>query len=194
VPLLNWYSLVPFGKEKTLIIVPVSEAVANNVPSLFNAMHDKGARCASTTLSASNFKVSNIRTSPVVGGTKLEGGGACEGRLSPVSSLALGRGYARKQFSEDGASAQIALGFGEVAIVYSRVMFEISYRYISSSKTTANRFRLSRTARTAEGNVSSQMIEDLCKDVSTRTISDIEAAEVILGLLYHRTTLPLCFE
>jgi len=28
----------------------------------------------------------------VVGGTKFEGGGACDGRLSPVSSLALGKG------------------------------------------------------------------------------------------------------
>ena len=39
-------------------------------------------------------------------------------------------------------------------------MFEISYKYISSSSTTASRFLLSRTARTAEGNVSSQIIED----------------------------------
>jgi hypothetical protein len=51
------------------MIVPVSEAVASRVPSLFRAIQDNGARCASTTFKASNFKVSNIKTSPVVGAT-----------------------------------------------------------------------------------------------------------------------------
>lgn len=83
---------MPLGRENTLIIVPVSEAVASSVPSLFSAIHDSGARCASTTFSASSLIVSKIKTSPVVGGTKFEGGGACEGRLSPASSLALGKG------------------------------------------------------------------------------------------------------
>lgn len=41
-PLLNWYSFCASGIEKTRIIVPFSDAVANSVPSLFNAMHDKG--------------------------------------------------------------------------------------------------------------------------------------------------------
>lgn len=58
------------------MMVPVSEAVASNVPSLFSAIHESGARCASTTFKASNFMVSNIRTAPVVGGTKFEDGGA----------------------------------------------------------------------------------------------------------------------
>jgi hypothetical protein len=77
------------------MIVPVSEAVASNVPSLFNATQDNGARCASTTFIASSFKASNIMTSPDVGATYVDSGGACEGRLSPVSSLGFGNGYAR---------------------------------------------------------------------------------------------------
>lgn len=75
-------------------MVPVSDAVASIVPSLFKAMHDNGARCASTTLIAFKANVSNIRTSPDVGGTYVEPGGACEGRLSAVSSRGFGRGYA----------------------------------------------------------------------------------------------------
>lgn len=75
-PLRNWYNLVPFGSENTLIIVPVSDAVASSVPSLFSAIHESGALCASTTLRASNFNVSNNRTSPEVGGTYCDGGGA----------------------------------------------------------------------------------------------------------------------
>ena len=77
------------------MIVPVSEAVASNVPSLFNAMQDNGARCASTTFIASSLKASNIITSPDVGATYVDSGGACDGRLSPVSSLGFGNGYAR---------------------------------------------------------------------------------------------------
>lgn len=46
-------------------------------------------------------------------------------------------------------------------MVYSKVIFEMSYRYISSSSTTASRFRFNLTASTADGNVSSQIIEDL---------------------------------
>jgi hypothetical protein len=92
VPLRNWYNFVPLGKEKTLMIVPVSEAVASRVPSLFRAMQDSGARCASTTFRASSFSASKIKTSPVVGGTKVEGGGACDGRLSAVSSRGFGNG------------------------------------------------------------------------------------------------------
>ncbi len=94
VPLRNWYSLVPFGSEKTRIMVPVSDAVAKSVPSLLRAMQDKGALCASTTFKASSFRASNIRTSPEVGATKVDRGGACDGRLSPVSSLGFGSGYA----------------------------------------------------------------------------------------------------
>ena len=76
------------------MIVPVSDAVASTVPSLFNAMHDNGARCASTTLTAFNASVSKMRTSPDVGATYVEPGGACEGLLSAVSSRGFGRGYA----------------------------------------------------------------------------------------------------
>jgi hypothetical protein len=66
-----------------------------------------------------------------------------------------------KQFSDEGDRAHIAEGFGEVAMVYSRLMFDMSYRYISSSRTTASRFRFRRTASTAEGKVSSQMTDAL---------------------------------
>jgi len=69
VPLRNWYSFVPLGRENTLIIVPVSDAVASKVPSLLSAIHDNGERCASTTFIASNFTASKIKTSPVVGAT-----------------------------------------------------------------------------------------------------------------------------
>ena len=93
-PLRNWYSFVPLGSANTLMIVPVSEAVASKVPSLLRAMHDSGARCASTTLSASSLIASNMRTSPDVGATYVDSGGACDGRLSPVSSLGFGNGYA----------------------------------------------------------------------------------------------------
>lgn len=66
-----------------------------------------------------------------------------------------------KQFSDDGDKAQIAVGFGEVGMIYRRLMLLMSYKYISSSKTTARRFRFSRTARTADGNVSSHMTDAL---------------------------------
>lgn len=108
---------MPLGKEKTLIIVPVSEAVASSVPSLFRAIQDRGARCASTTFKASSFSASNMRTSPEVGATYVESGGACDGLLSPVSSRGFGSGYAIKQFSDEGDRAHMALGFGDVAIV-----------------------------------------------------------------------------
>lgn len=77
------------------------------------------------------------------------------------SSRGFGSGYAIKQFSDDGERAQIAEGFGEVGMVYSRLMLLMSYRYISSSRTTARRFRFKRTARTADGKVSSQITEAL---------------------------------
>jgi len=69
VPLRNWYSFVPFGRENTLIIVPVSEAVASKVPSLFKAMQDNGARWASTTFNALSSTASKIKTDPDVGAT-----------------------------------------------------------------------------------------------------------------------------
>ena len=76
-------------------MVPVSDAVASNVPSLFSAIHDRGARCASITFTAFNDFASNMRTSPDVGATYGESGGAWAGLLSPVSSLGFGNGYAR---------------------------------------------------------------------------------------------------
>lgn len=69
VPLRNWYNLVPFGSEKTLMIVPVSEAVASKVPSLFSAIQDNGARWASTTFKALSSTASKIKTDPDVGAT-----------------------------------------------------------------------------------------------------------------------------
>jgi hypothetical protein len=50
--------------------------VAIRVPSLLRVMHAKGERCASMTLMASSFKVSKIRTSPLVGETCVLPGGA----------------------------------------------------------------------------------------------------------------------
>lgn len=76
------------------MIVPVSEAVARRVPSLFNAMQDSGARCAPTTLMAFSDNVSKMRTSPEVGATYVGPGGAWDGRLSAVSSRGFGIGYA----------------------------------------------------------------------------------------------------
>lgn len=58
------------------MIVPLSEAVARSVPSLLSVMQASGDRCASTTLIASNFKVSKIKTSPLVGETWVLPGGA----------------------------------------------------------------------------------------------------------------------
>jgi hypothetical protein len=68
-PLLNWYSFCASGTEKTRMMVPFSEAVANSVPSLFRAMHDSGELCASITFTASILVASYIRTSPLVGAT-----------------------------------------------------------------------------------------------------------------------------
>lgn len=52
--------------------------------------------------------MSKRRTSPDIGGTNLEVGGAWAGLFSPGSSRALGKGYARKQLSEDGDRAHRA--------------------------------------------------------------------------------------
>jgi hypothetical protein len=41
-PLRNWYSFCASGIEKTRMMVPFSDAVANSVPSLLSAMQDKG--------------------------------------------------------------------------------------------------------------------------------------------------------
>jgi hypothetical protein len=78
-PLRNWYSFLPSGTEKTRMIVPLSEAVASRVPSLFKAMHDRGDLCASTTFMASSFWASKMRTSPLVGETWVLAGGAWDG-------------------------------------------------------------------------------------------------------------------
>lgn len=94
-PRRNWYSLCPSGTEKTRIIVPLSEAVARSVPSPLSAMHASGERCASMTLIASSFKVSKIKTSPLVGETWVVPGGACAGGLNGVGGAFCGRGYAR---------------------------------------------------------------------------------------------------
>lgn len=42
-PRRNWYSFCAEGMAKTLMMVPFSEAVANKVPSLFMAIHERGA-------------------------------------------------------------------------------------------------------------------------------------------------------
>lgn len=61
------------------MIVPLSDAVASSVPSLFSVMHANGDRCASTTLIASSFSVSNTKTSPLVGEMCVVPGGAWAG-------------------------------------------------------------------------------------------------------------------
>lgn len=126
VPRLNWYSFWPRGMENTRIIVPVSLAVASIVPSLLRHMQHKGERWASITLTAFSVRVSNTKTSPDVGTMYVDCGGACDGRLASESSRGLGSGYAMKQFSEDGDKAQIAEGFGEVGIVYKRLILLMS--------------------------------------------------------------------
>ena len=98
-------------------MVPVSLAVASIVPSLLRLMQDNGERWASITLTALSVRVSNIKTSPDVGATYADCGGAWGGRLVSVSSLGLGSGYAMKQFSDDADSAHMADGFGEVGMV-----------------------------------------------------------------------------
>lgn len=58
------------------MIVPVSLAVAKSVPSLFKHMQDKGERWASMTFTALSVNVSNTSTSPDVGDTYVDCGGA----------------------------------------------------------------------------------------------------------------------
>lgn len=50
------------------MMVPLSEAVARSVPVLLRVMQESGDRWASTTLMASSFRASKMRTSPLVGG------------------------------------------------------------------------------------------------------------------------------
>jgi hypothetical protein len=57
-PRRNWYNFSPPGTEKTRMIVPFSDAVASNVPSLFRAMQDKGELWASITFAASSLVAS----------------------------------------------------------------------------------------------------------------------------------------
>lgn len=92
-PRRNWYSLWPSGTEKMRMMVPLSEAVASKVPSLFSAMSARGERWASMTLIASSFTASKIRTSPVVGDTCVVPGGACAGVLAAAGAF-WGSGYA----------------------------------------------------------------------------------------------------
>jgi hypothetical protein len=75
-PLLNWYSFCASGIEKTRMMVPFSDAVANRVPSLFSAMHESGELCASITFTASILVASYMRTSPLVGAMWSALGGA----------------------------------------------------------------------------------------------------------------------
>ena len=68
-------------------------------------------------------------------------------------------------------------------------MLEMSYKYISSSSTTASRFRLSRTARTAEGNVSSQIIEERYNNIS-RCLAN-RPKRAVSARISTRSSLPL---
>jgi hypothetical protein len=91
-PLLNWYSFCASGIEKTRMMVPFSEAVANRVPSLFSAMQDKGELCAPTTFTASILVASYIKTSPLVGAMWSDLGGAWDGGWKVVGAALVGRG------------------------------------------------------------------------------------------------------
>lgn len=73
------------------MMVPVSEEVASSVPFVFMEMHDSGARCASITFTFLSELASNMRSSPEVGGTNFEDGGAWDGREA-ASSCAFGSG------------------------------------------------------------------------------------------------------
>ncbi|GMF59860.1 unnamed protein product [[Candida] boidinii] len=64
VPLLNWYNLTPVLTEKIRIIVPLSDAVANNKPSLLNAIAANEVLCASMTDKGCNVLALKIITSP----------------------------------------------------------------------------------------------------------------------------------
>lgn len=77
------------------MIVPLSEAVARRVPSLFKVTDERGDLWASTTLIASSFSVSNIRASPVVGDTWVVPGGVWAGGAKDEGGALCGRGYAR---------------------------------------------------------------------------------------------------
>ena len=74
------------------MIVPLSEAVARRVPASFTVMHDRGERCASTTLIASSFRVSNKRTSPLVGAIYVTPGGAWDGGAKDEGAAFCGSG------------------------------------------------------------------------------------------------------
>lgn len=88
--------------------VPLSEAVANRVPSLLRARAESGDLCASTTLMASHLNASYKITCPVEGEDEVPGG-ACEGGENGVFLLVVvGMGYARKQRSDEGASDTMA--------------------------------------------------------------------------------------
>lgn len=78
-PRRNWYSFRAEGIEKTLIIVPLSDAVARRVPVLLIVMHERGERCASARLTASSLRVSKRRTLPLVGGICVALGGTWDG-------------------------------------------------------------------------------------------------------------------
>lgn len=91
-PLLNWNSFRADGMAYTRMIVPLSEAVASIVPASFTVTHESGDLWASTTLIASNFTVSKIRTSPLVGGTWAPPGGAWEGGAKEEGAAFCGRG------------------------------------------------------------------------------------------------------
>lgn len=76
--------------------MPLSEAVANRVPSLLRARAESGDLCASTTLMASHLNASYKITCPVEEGEDEAPGGACEGGENGVLLfVVVGIGYAR---------------------------------------------------------------------------------------------------
>jgi len=74
------------------MIVPLSEAVASRVPSLFNATQDRGARWASTTLTGCIVIASKITTEPLVTARCGAVGGTCDGGVIADGADLCGRG------------------------------------------------------------------------------------------------------
>lgn len=94
--------MVAVGTEKTRTIVPLSEAVASNVPSLLKETTLKGLLWASITLTGCKEMVSKTTTSPVrfgevelVNAEEEEEDWLCVGNANGDEDWGAGDGYAR---------------------------------------------------------------------------------------------------
>ena len=128
-PLLNCHNFSAPGTLHTLITVPLSDAVASNVPEELTARQERGDLWAWMTLDTVSDVVENRITSPVAwcvceldaeldtgGGVGFDVFGVGEGCGGPVVvegaerdvGEGTGEGYARYDASADGESAQTA--------------------------------------------------------------------------------------